>query len=302
MPRLFADGMYQEISAIVMGSLILLSVIIYPLQTKSSHLRAAWASLKSWIFVAPFMLVAFGLPSPWPLILLVLVAVFSSKIFFQMVGIYHRSWFVGLTYLFLVGLGLLLHFEIEGYYDLSPMIFFASIALIPLMRNSVTHMIQYMALTLMCFIFFGWSLMHWGRLLLLDNGVFIVLYLYILTEVSDSLSLAGSRLFGRFKIFNKISPRFSVEGLFFSLVLTVLLAWGLRHLLPHQAEQFWVAAGVVAAVFGRFGDLILTVIRRDLGIKETGVFIIGRGDLLSRTDKLIVVGPMYYYIFLYLRG
>ena len=82
----------------------------------------------------------------------------------------------------------------------------------------------------------------------------------------------------------------------------MLLAWGLRHLLPHQAEQFWVAAGVVAAVFGRFGDLILTVIRRDLGIKETGVFIIGRGDLLSRTDKLIVVGPMYYYIFLYLQG
>ena len=61
------------------------------------------------------------------------------------------------------------------------------------------------------------------------------------------------------------------------------------------------ALGIVAAVFGRMGDLIINVIRRDLCIKNTGIFIIGRDGMLTRVDKLIFVGPMYYYIYIYLQ-
>ena len=53
--------------------------------------------------------------------------------------------------------------------------------------------------------------------------------------------------------------------------------------------------------FGRVGDLIINVIRRDLGIKNTGIFIIGRDGVLTRIDKLIFVGPMYYYLYTYLQ-
>jgi phosphatidate cytidylyltransferase len=142
--------------------------------------------------------------------------------------------------------------------------------------------------------------MHMARLLMFDGGEYMVLYLYLLTEVSENTSWACSKLFGKHRAFSKISTKATWEGMAAALVVTMLVAWGFRHLLPDRSERFWVAAGLVAAVFGRMGDLIVNVIRRDLGIKDTGIFIIGRDGVLTRVDKLIFVGPMYYYLFHYL--
>jgi phosphatidate cytidylyltransferase len=70
----------------------------------------------------------------------------------------------------------------------------------------------------------------------------------------------------------------------------------MRHLLPAGAEKFWLVSGLIAGIGGGFGDLVMTVIRRDLGIRDYGVFIIGRGDFLQRMDRLIFVAPIYYYV------
>lgn len=298
--NLWTDPIYRETAGLIIGFIALVGLLLYLTRSRSSHFTAAFASVKSWFFVAPILLVVLALPSPWPLIFLVFVGIFSAKTFFQMVGIYHRSWFVWATYLFMVALGISTYNEFHGAYNVAPMVFLGLISIIPLLRNSATHMVQYMALSLMACIFFGWSFMHLGRLMMLDNGIFLIIYLLILTEFSENVSLATTRLFGKIKPFNKISQRVTLEGVAVSIILSLLLAWGLRHLLPDRSEQFWIAAGLTAAIFGRFGDLILSVVRRDLGIKDTGVFIFGRGDILSRTDKLIFVGPMYYYIFMLL--
>lgn len=297
---LWNDRLYQETAALIIGFIAFVGITLFVLRQRTPHFTAAWASVKSWFFVAPILLFVFALPSPWPLVFLVFAGIFSAKTFFQMVGIYHRSYFVWATYLFMIALGFATYYRFGAAYDVAPMIFLGLISCIPLIRNSVTHMIQYMALSLMACIFFGWSFMHLGRLLMMDGGVYLVIYLYILTEFSENVSLATSRLLGKIKPFNRVSSRVTLEGVIASVILSLVLAWAMRHLLPVRSEQFWVAAGLTAAIFGRFGDLILSVIRKDLGIKDTGVFIFGRGDILSRTDKLIFVGPMYYYIFLLL--
>lgn len=300
--HLFADPKYRELALTILGFLLPVSLLLWSLKKKSTHFMAAWASVKSWLFAAPLLLLVFALPSPWPLVFLTLVSIFSAKTFYQMVGMYHRSWFIWLTYIFIIVFSYSVYRGYSAPYNLSPMIFFAACSLIPLLRNSATQMVQYLALSLMCFIFFGWSFMHMNRLVVLPDGVFIVLYLYILTEFSEICSLAATRLFGKTKLFSNISQRVTLEGFIVSIVMTLILAWGLRHLLPDRSEQFWIAAGLTSALVGRFGDLILTIIRRDLRIKDTGVFIIGRGDILARVDKLIVVGPLYYYIYLYFVG
>jgi phosphatidate cytidylyltransferase len=298
---LWNDRIFRETAALILGFLALLSVLMFLLRNRAVPLMAGWASLKSWVFVAPVFLLGIALPEPWPLVLLVTVGIFSAKTFFQMVGIYHRSWFIWTTYIFILWLGYLTFRDDLELFNLAPMIFLGAISLIPLVRNSATHMIQYIALSLISFVFWGWSLMHMGLLLMMERGALIVLYLYLLTEISDAVALASSRTFGKLKPFDKISHRVTVEGTIVSILVSLLLAWGMRHLLPDRSERFWIAAGLIAAIVGRLGGLILSVIRRDLGIKNTGVFIIGRDDILSRTDKLIFVGPMYYYVFLYLQ-
>jgi phosphatidate cytidylyltransferase len=299
---LFSDRLYQQTAALILLCIVTVGLGIFFVRKKNTSLAAAWGSLKSWFFVAPLILFMMGLPSPWPLVFLTLVGIFSAKTFFQMTGMYHRTWFVMATYLFIALTGLEIHLNIWGFYNLMPMIFMGVLALIPLIRNSPDDMIQYMALSLMAFLLFGWSYMHMAALLSMDKGAFVVIYLYFLTEFSQSAHRAASRFIGRIRPFSKISMRFTLEGLLISTAATLGLAFAMRELLPDRSEQYWIAAGLIAAIFGGFGDLFLSVIRRDLGIKNPGIFILGRGDLLSRVDKLTFVGPFYYYIFIWLIG
>lgn len=298
---LWHNPQYVETAGLIIGSLLLLSVLMFFLRRRGPPFTSAWASLKSWLFVAPMLFAMFALPEPWPLLFVTWMGVLSAKSFFQMVGMYHRSWFVWVTYIFIFALGhIVYHGQLE-YYNLSPMIFLFVVALIPILRNSATHMIQYMALSLLAFIFWGWCYMHMARLLTFPGGELMVLYLYLLAEVSENTSWAVSRLFGKYKPFSRISTKVSLEGMAVALMVTMLLAWGLRSLLPDRSEQFWIAAGLTAAVFGRMGDLLISVIRRDLGIKNTGILIIGRDGILTRVEKLIVIGPMYFYLYVYLQ-
>ncbi|WP_231139178.1 hypothetical protein, partial [Streptobacillus moniliformis] len=66
------------------------------------------------------------------------------------------------TYIGVIALAYAIQFNQGNLYDISPMIFLGAICLIPIIRNSAKQMIQYIALTLICFSFLGWSFMHLG--------------------------------------------------------------------------------------------------------------------------------------------
>jgi phosphatidate cytidylyltransferase len=81
-------------------------------------------------------------------------------------------------------------------------------------------------------------------------------------------------------------------------MITILLAYGMRYLLPNSSEKYWLASGLVASFGGVLGDMVMTVVRRDAGVKIVSGFIIGRGDFLHRVDRLILVAPIYYFVML----
>src|SRR5690606_24700161 len=168
------------------------------------------------------ILVFIGLPSPWPLVLLIILSLTASKFFFQITGMFHRSNFVWMTYLALAVCGYIINEQDYKKYLAMPMIYLAAISLIPVYRNSYKTMIQYMSLSLMNFSFL-WGFMHIGFILNLENGAYVVIYLIILTELSDNFHLGFSRFFHRWKIADRISSRRSVEGFMLSLILTLLI-------------------------------------------------------------------------------
>lgn len=287
---------YRQTVLIVLSIIFAAGAVVFFFRKRNYYFVQAWASIKSWLIAAPILFTLMGLQDPWPLIILGIIAIFGAKIFFQIMGMYHRSHFVLICYSGIIGLVVACYYERLDIYNLMPMLVLAANCLVPLARNSYKRMIQYISLGLLGFIFLGWSFMHLGLIMKLPNGIFQVMYLIILTEFCDNTNLAIGRYFGGWKLFPGINPRRSFGGTTVSVFLTIFLAGSMRFVLPDSSDKYWLAAGLVAGLGGFLGDLVMTGIRRDAGMKTMGPFIIGRGDFLHRVDRLIFVAPIYYYL------
>lgn len=294
----WSSPIYQQTVIIVLSIIFGSGLIVYFLRKKNYYFNASWASIKSWLVVAPILFVLMGLPDPFPLVVLVSIAILGAKVFFQIMGMFHRSYFVLTCYAGIVGLGICAYFNRVDIYNVMPMIVLGACCLVPIALNSYKRMIQYMSLTLLGFIFLGWCFMHLGLILHLENGIYQLTYLLILTEFCDNTNLAVGRYFGKTKLFPRLNPNRTLGGLFVSILATLFLAGAMRSLLPDRSDKYWLAAGLIASLVGFVGDLVMNVIRKDAGVKIVGPFIIGRGDFLHRMDRLIFVAPIYYYLML----
>lgn len=291
---------YQQTVLWVLSCLFLSGLVIYFFRRKSYYFVVSWASIKSWLFVAPILFLLLGLPEPYPHVVLTFIAILGAKVFFQLMGMYHRSYFVIICYIGIFCLGLTIYFHRLDLYNLMPMAVLGASCLVPLVRNNYKQMIQYISLTNLAFVFLGWSFMHMGLIMQFPKGIYQAMYLIILTEFCDNTNLAISRYIGRFNLFDRIDSKRTFESTAVAAAATLSLAFSMRHLLPDEGDIYWFTSGIVASFGGLLGDLIMAVIRRDAGIRVLGAFVLGRGDFLHRMDRLIFVAPIYYYVMLYL--
>jgi phosphatidate cytidylyltransferase len=109
--------------------------------------------------------------------------------------------------------------------------------------------------------------------------------------------LFGS-LFGRHRIAPSVSPNKTWEGLLGGLALAAAGAWFVLPLLgsvwvEHRAEGVVVA--VLSALAGFFGDLVESMVKRDLGVKDLGRILPGHGGILDRVDGILIALPVGYY-------
>lgn len=294
----WTSPVYQQTVLIVLSIIFGAGLIVYFFRKQNYYFNASWASIKSWLVVAPILFFLMGLPPPLPLIALVVLAIMGAKVYFQIMGMFHRSNFVLICYAGIIALGACAYFNRPDIYNVMPMMVLGVCCLVPLVRDSYKRMIQYISLTLLGFIFLGWSFMHLGLILHFENGIYQLMYLVILTEFCDNTNLALGRYIGNIKIFPKLNQRRTLGGLIVSVLLTLGLAAAMRFLLPDGSQKYWLTAGLIASLGGFIGDLIMSVIRRDAGVRIVGPFIIGRGDFLHRMDRLIFVAPIYYYLML----
>lgn len=151
-----------------------------------------------------------------------------------------------------------------------------------------------------------------GGLLTLDK--WLLLALFVLIWVNDSGaycvgSLTAKRAEGNHKMFPRVSPKKSWEGLFGGIAFTILAALILFHfgwfdtLTAHVIRP--VGYGIVmvfallACVFGNLGDLMESLFKRTIGVKDSGHFLPGHGGVLDRFDSMLLAGPIvlvYSYI------
>ncbi len=294
---LWFDPFYLENFGILFGFFFLLLIPLYFLKKNNITFQASWASVISWIYVLPVLFIFIGLKSPGPKIFMTLIALYSAKTFFMMVGMYHRHIFVYTTYLGIIFCSLSLHLEHDVLFFVAPALMLFFYCCIPVVLNHTRNMVQYISLSFLTFCLFGWGLVFSTKLLSLPMGVYMLLYLYILSEFSGNLTNMLSYFSPGPIIAPQVSSKVKWLGALLSLTITVFLAWGFRRLLFNDDISYWLIAGVVCFFSATIGEWALSAFRKDLGLKNQGVFIIGRGDLLSRTNRLIFSYPAFtFYI------
>jgi phosphatidate cytidylyltransferase len=114
---------------------------------------------------------------------------------------------------------------------------------------------------------------------------------------SDAGAYFVGRLFGRHRITPKLSPRKTAEGYVAALLFPLLFAVTIGGLLvPDASNYFLVIAGLTVAVFGIFGDLFESLLKRGANLKDTSDLIPGHGGVLDRIDSLLFAFPAYHLL------
>jgi phosphatidate cytidylyltransferase len=125
----------------------------------------------------------------------------------------------------------------------------------------------------------------------------LVLSVLGLTFLYDVAAFFIGRYWGRRPLAPTISPKKSWEGLGGATVVTVLVASVLpRSFGPLTSEWKLVELGLVIVLFAPIGDLVESMLKRDLGIKDMGSILPGHGGMLDRVDSALLVGPAVFYL------
>ena len=150
------------------------------------------------------------------------------------------------------------------------------------------------------------ALSHLAYLLVLPDGnamtgagAGLLLYVVLLTELNDVLQFLWGKALGRRKVLPTVSPGKTVEGLIGGVLTTTLLAVLLAPWLTPMDWNHALAAGLLIGMGGFLGDVTVSGIKRDIGVKDSGNLIPGHGGILDRIDSLLFTAPLFFHYIAY---
>jgi len=124
----------------------------------------------------------------------------------------------------------------------------------------------------------------------------LLIFLFILIWAYDSGAYLFGVTFGRHRLFERISPKKSWEGFFGGWFISILFALALHHVFHRFEPWFMVLIATTVTIAGTIGDLFESMIKRNLGIKDSGKFLPGHGGLLDRFDSILFASPFVYLL------
>ena len=125
----------------------------------------------------------------------------------------------------------------------------------------------------------------------------IVLGFLVILWLNDTGAYFVGSVIGKHKLFERISPGKTWEGSAGGLVFALLTAWGLSFIFKQLDIQHWLILAIIIVVFGSLGDLVESMLKRSLGIKDSGTIMPGHGGMLDRFDAVLLSAP---FVFVYL--
>lgn len=118
---------------------------------------------------------------------------------------------------------------------------------------------------------------------------------------SDTGAYLFGRKLGKHKLFERHSPKKTWEGFFGGVLTSVLVAIAVSFYFKEIAAPVWVGMAVLVVSFGTLGDLVESMLKRSLDVKDSGTLLPGHGGVLDRFDGLLIAAPIVFtYLYLVL--
>ena len=135
----------------------------------------------------------------------------------------------------------------------------------------------------------------------LFNGfdTMVLLYVFILMWVNDSFAFLIGKNFGKQKLFEKISPKKTVEGFLAGFIFTIIAGFIISFFDQNLNVYHWIVIGILVSVLGTLGDLVQSKFKRKASVKDSGKILPGHGGVFDRMDS-IIFSSTFVYGFLFL--
>jgi phosphatidate cytidylyltransferase len=297
--------------AILLGLLVVAGAAIALLRFGfRKNVDHAWKAYRGWLIMIPVVFIALLLGRTATIVLFTIVSLAGFSEFARATGLY-RDW--GMTTIVVLGIvsvGVVswVHdpgTHVPGWYGMLmalPVYVVAAIMMVPIVRDRSKGQLQLIALAMVGFIYIGWMFGHLSYLTNARNAYGYLLFLLFAVPLNDIAAFTFGKFFGRSKFRPNISPNKTWAGSIGAFAVSMALPWLVHFSFPDFEWPELVLAGLIVGIGGQLGDLTISIIKRDIGIKDMGTLIEGHGGVLDRVDSLIYVAPLFFHMARYFRG
>ncbi len=296
----------------IAGVLVLAPLIFLVLQAagplrEPSKLRSElWTRWRSWMILVPLMVGPTLLGAAPHIIITGALSLACFSEFARATGLFRERLLTAAAAfgIFAVTLAALDHWY-HFFVALFPLVC-ALICIVALLPDRPQGYIQRTALAVFGFMTFGVGIGHAGYLANDSAYRGAVLLLLVSVSLNDVFAFLSGKLFGKRKLCPNTSPNKTVAGSVGALILTTaLVTWlgSLAFMGTRAADPVHlVTLGLLISALGQLGDLLMSAIKRDIGVKDMGALIPGHGGLLDRFDSLLFTAPAVFHYLNYIVG
>jgi len=250
----------------------------------------------------------FDEPLPWFTVLVVIWGLLAILEFYRLIA---TSKVPPLTYfgllwtlLFILSRDSDLLFILEPHFDLNlltPLLLTSAVMLSLiwlLLRAQKEKTFISWAWTMAGILYVGWLLSYLVALRGLDDGRNWLFFALFITFASDSAAFLIGKTLGRHRLAPQVSPNKTWEGAIGGIIGAVIASLFFILPTPLNLQLSWGQAmllGLLVSIFGQLGDLVESLFKRNMGVKESGRLIPGHGGFLDRMDSVVFAGIVVYY-------
>ena len=265
-----------------------------------------WSRYFSWLILIPLITGPILLGAAWTIAAVAAMSLLCYREFARATGLFREK---TVSLVVVVGIVAVMLAALDHWYELFVALFpltLGAIAACAILRDDPRGYIQRVGLGFLGFSFFGACMGHLAYFANDPSFRPMILLLIFCVQLNDVFAYIIGKTLGRHKLAPNTSPRKTVEGSVGALVLTTLVTVLLGHLAfrgtPIDTPLRLVVLGVLLSATGQLGDLTLSSIKRDLGIKDMGVALPGHGGVLDRFNSVLLAAPTVFHFVGYYIG